>query len=307
MHIETLYYLLAIEKYGSTRKAAEVLNTSYQNVSRVLQQTEEEWQVQLFQRGSKGMQPTKEGRLAIASAKEMLRIYQHLLEQFHYRAEFLQPERNDRLSGKLAVGSSMVANNAFVNDLLVEFSAQYPRIQVILEEEDAYLPNAKREHRLFLVPRLPTELQEKDCEVIPLLQDKMVLLVRKDNVLLQQKSIALARLVKLPLVLIYKNRWEDSIFSRLFQANDVAPNKSIATNSVIGFQKYVATGQYVGLSTEIISHKLMSEKKQLFELIPIRDKAITFEYCLMIRDAKQLTRSEQCFVNFIKESFHLTS
>lgn len=65
MQLEALQYLLAIEENGSTRKAAEQLNTSFQNVSRVLLQMEDEWNVQLFQRNSKGMIATEEGKIAI--------------------------------------------------------------------------------------------------------------------------------------------------------------------------------------------------------------------------------------------------
>lgn len=302
MQIEALEYLLAMADEGSTRKAAESLNTSYQNVSRVLLQMEEQWQVKLFQRGSKGMQATEEGELAIATAREMLRIYQQMLEQFRYRTS----ESNERVAGQLELGASLVANNAFVNDLLVDFSGQYPRIQVTLAEEDAYLPDGQQAHRLFLVPRMATELQEEGCEIIPLLKDEMALLVKKDNALIRQKSISLARLVKLPLVLVYRNCWEASIFGRIFQASGVALEKPTSTGNVIGFQKYVATGEYVGLVTAITAHKLLSGGNNLFEVLPIRDKAIDFYYCLIIRDGEQLSCCEQAFVKFVKESFHIS-
>ena len=126
MQLETLRTLVAVEQFGSTRRASESLNTSYQNVSRVLMQAEEELGVALFVRTSKGMVPTEDGKLAIASAREMLRIYDGMLEQFQYRRESMAQEMNSRISGKLNLTSSIAVSNGFFNDLLLEFSGQYP-------------------------------------------------------------------------------------------------------------------------------------------------------------------------------------
>ena len=305
MQIETLEYLLALEQHGSTRKAAEQLNTSYQNVSRVLLQAEEEWGVTLFYRNPKGLSPTEEGELAISNAKVILKLYNDMLEQFHYRADEVNSTRNERISGNLELVSSMVANNGFANDLLVEFSAQYPRIQVHLMEEDAYLSENKVAARLSFVPRLQENMNEAGETIMPLLEDKVVLLARKDSLFAKQRSISLKRVMKLPLVVIAKNNWEKTIFGHILAKNRLHPENPVFLSSVIGFQKYIATGQYVGLSTEIISRKLMSDKKQMFAIIPMREKNINFYYCLVIRDGNKLSRTEQCFVNFVKESFHL--
>ena len=305
MQLDTLRYLLAVERYGSTRKAADSLNTSYQNVSRVLLQAEEELGVTLFVRTSKGMVPTDEGKLAVASAQEMLRIYDQLLEQYQFRAEAQVAERSSRISGKLHLMSSMAVNNGFINDLLLEFSAQYPKIQVKISEEDAYLPISD-EMQLCFVSRMTEEVQSGDYLTIPLLKDRMVLLVRQDSALNNQRSVSLKRISKLPLALIAKDNWEDTVFGHILRAHQALPENPVFISSVIGFQKYVASGQYAGLSTEIISSKLMSDKRKMFEMVPIRDKGVDFYYCLIIRQPDKLTRVEQCFVDFIKEYFHIT-
>ncbi|MEF2824447.1 MAG: LysR family transcriptional regulator, partial [Peptococcaceae bacterium] len=75
MQLENLEVLLAINKHGSLRKAADALLTSYQNVSRILRQIEEEFGVPLFVRSSTGMSPTDEGKLAVITARQMLNLY----------------------------------------------------------------------------------------------------------------------------------------------------------------------------------------------------------------------------------------
>lgn len=306
MQLETLRYLVAVEAYGSTRRASESLNTSYQNVSRVLRQAEEELGAPLFVRTSKGMVPTEEGRLAIASAREMLRIYDGMLEQLQLRAETSPQERPKHISGKLHLASSIAVSNGFVNDLLLEFASQYPKIRVNTSEEDAYLPVSEERGQLYFVPRMAQDVESSPYLTIPLLKDRMVMLVKKDSALNKQHSVSLKRIAKLPLVLVAKDDWEESIFGHILKEHQALPENPIFISSVIGFQKYVASGQYAGLSTEIISCKLMSDKRKTFEIIPIRDKGMEIYHCLLIRQPETLSRVEQCFVDFIKEYFHIT-
>ena len=306
MQLETLRYLVAVEEYGSTRRASENLNTSYQNVSRVLRQAEEELGAALFVRTSKGMVPTDEGRLAVDSAREMLKIYDRMLEQFQFRAEDKAHDRGRNISGKLELASSIAVSNGFINDLLLEFSSQYPKIRVKTSEEDAYLPVSEDRGQLYFVPRMTKDVYNSPYLTIPLLKDRMVMLVKKDSALNKQHSVSLKRIAKLPMVLVAKDNWEESIFGHILKEHDALPENPIFISSVIGFQKYVASGQYAGLSTEIIACKLMSDKRKTCEIIPIRDKDIEIYHCLVIRQPEALSRVEQCFVDFIKEYFHIT-
>lgn len=305
MQLETLRYLLAIEQSGSTRKAAQELNTSYQNVSRVLLAAEEELGVALFVRTSKGMVPTEDGKLAIAGVREMLRIYDGMLEQFQYRRDSMTQQTSSRISGKLNLMSSIVVSNGFVNDLILEFSSQYPKIQVNISEEDAYMSISEDRGQLYFVPRMARDLKNIGYTTMPLLKDRMVVLVKKDSALNNQRSVSLKRISKLPLVLVAKDNWEESVFGHIMKALDAMPENPIFISSVIGFQKYVASGQYYGLSTEIISSKLVSDKRKMFEIVPFRDKEVEIYHCLVIRQPDHLSRVEQCFVEFIKEYFHI--
>ena len=70
--IDYLTYLLALKQAGSVNKSALLLHTSPQNVSRVMKQMENEWQVTLFQRRAYGIEFTEAGMEALAMAKDVL-------------------------------------------------------------------------------------------------------------------------------------------------------------------------------------------------------------------------------------------
>lgn len=305
MQIETLEVLLAIAEHGSTRKAADALCTSFQNVSRILNQAEDEWDVQLFQRGSKGMTPTEDGILAIATIREMLRLYEQLLDQFQYRKEDDDNRPNEKISGRLTLTSSALVNNAFLNDVLLEFSMQHPRINVVLSEEDAYFVQESASSHITLAPRITNEMSTFGKNVVPLLKDHVVLLVKNGSPFDQQRSISLKRVAELPLVLIANHSWEKTVFGHILRANHLEPQNATFTSSITGFQKYLATGQYAGLSTDIISRKMLSNKRQDLKIIAIRNRSVEITYCLSIQDQDHLSDTERCFVDFIRDSFHI--
>ncbi len=305
MQLEALQYLLAIEENGSTRKAAEQLNTSFQNVSRVLLPMEDEWNVQLFQRNSKGMIATEEGKIAIAAAQGDDQRYDQMQQQFKHLAERNVNEQNKRISGTLNVVSSIIVNNAFFNDVLLEFSIEYPKIAVNLVEDDAYLTKYEDTTHIYLMPRTAEELAQSGPNVISLLEDKMVVLIKKDSVLDNQRSISLKRMAELPLALMGKKHWQESVFGHIMKENGVTPTRVTFTSSITGYQKYIGSGQYAALATEIISLKMMSDKRQKLKIIPIRDKNTTIHYCMIVPNVKTLTSVEECFIHFIRDFFHI--
>ena len=174
-----------------------------------------------------------------------------------------------------------------------------------ISEEDAYFPISAERGQLYFVPRMIRDVENTGYVTVPMLKDRMVMLVKKDSAFDNQRSVSLKRIAKLPLVLVAKNNWEESVFGHILKAHQAMPENPIYISSVIGFQKYVASGQYAGLSTEIISCKLMSDKSKMFKIMPIRDKDIEIYHCLVIREPDSLSRVEQCFVDFVKEYFHI--
>lgn len=305
MQLDTLKTIVAIADKGSLRKAADALCTSFQNTSRVLLQAEDEWNVQLFQRTSKGMIPTNEGQIALTTAREMLALYEKMLLQFQHSKTAPAEQPNDSIAGTLRLTSSIMVNNAFLNDLLLEFSMQYPRINVGLFEEDAYLIQNNATTHIALAPRINTDAPLSSDGIQPLLEDQVVLLVKSGSLFDQQQSISLKKIAELPLVLIAKQDWKKSIFGHIFKEGHIRPKNVTFTGSVIGFQKYIASGQYAGLSTEIISRKMLSDKRLDFNTITIRDHSAKLRYYMSTQHGDALTDTERCFINFMQESFHL--
>lgn len=307
MQIENFEVLLAIEKNGSLRKAADALLTSYQNVSRILRQMEEEFGVPLFTRSSTGMNPTDEGKLAIITARQMLNLYNDMLDQFEYRSLRRNDDADHKMSGTLEITCSVITSNGFLNDFLVEFSSRYPNVAIKLNESDAYLDPEQdiSNTHLFIFPRTEKDLDRSNIYTIPLMKDSISLLISKDSPLNTRKTISLKQVVEMPLVLISKLAFERTILASILRDHKQMPKRPFYTNSLIGYQKMIAAGNHAGLSTDILSAKLISDYTSTFTKISIRDKGLTFHHCLLISEPDALTPIEKTFVKEIREAFHI--
>lgn len=72
MNIKALKYVVAIERCGSISKAAEKLFVSQPYLSKVVQEVEEEYQIQIFARNKKGVSLTDSGRVFIDMSNQLL-------------------------------------------------------------------------------------------------------------------------------------------------------------------------------------------------------------------------------------------
>lgn len=73
--------IITIEEEGSIQKAAAKLNKNPSSVRRTLKRVEEELDVPLFRRSPTGLLPTSEGEVYLKAARDILTMYEKLLEK----------------------------------------------------------------------------------------------------------------------------------------------------------------------------------------------------------------------------------
>lgn len=120
------------------------------------------------------------------------------------------------------------------------FLFSIPKLQVNLVEDDAYLTKYEDTTHIYLMPRTAEELAQSGPNVISLLEDKMVVLIKKDSVLDNQRSISLKRMAELPLALMGKKHWQESVFGHIMKENGVTPTRVTFTSSITGYQNISA-------------------------------------------------------------------
>ena len=82
MNLEHLKYIFAIEKYGSISMAARQLYVAQPNLSRAIKEFEEEYGIKIFERTSKGVAVTPEGRRFIEKLRDIQKGIDSLFDEF---------------------------------------------------------------------------------------------------------------------------------------------------------------------------------------------------------------------------------
>ena len=111
MNIRTLKYLVAIETYGSISEAAKRMYITQPYLSKILRDTEEEYNVTIFARGKKGLSLTERGRLFLDMARDLIEESEQFVRLFQ--------EEPGRISLKIAAFPSSYAMDAYLRMLTV--------------------------------------------------------------------------------------------------------------------------------------------------------------------------------------------
>ena len=125
MSVATLdYYRIfyCVAECKSFTKAAELMNNSQPNITRCMNNLENELGVKLFERTHRGITLTRTGQ----------RLYEHVavaLEQFDIGEAEIREEQN-MTSGLISIGASEIALHMTLLPALQKFLEEYPKIRI---------------------------------------------------------------------------------------------------------------------------------------------------------------------------------
>ena len=82
MRIEQLEFFVTTADYHSMQNAADLLHTSIQNISKSIKALEQQFNTRFFDRTKQGIFLTVDGEFMYKEAKEILKHYSNLNEEF---------------------------------------------------------------------------------------------------------------------------------------------------------------------------------------------------------------------------------
>ncbi|HJC56175.1 MAG TPA: LysR family transcriptional regulator [Candidatus Eisenbergiella intestinipullorum] len=121
-----LLYVKTIIEESSITKAAAKLYIAQPSLSQAVQKIEASLGVHLFERTSRGLQPTRGGMKYYEVASHILRIYHELLEEI---GDGRNPQE------QLVLGTTTLLSNLLLGDVCPVFWKEYPGVKVHFWEE----------------------------------------------------------------------------------------------------------------------------------------------------------------------------
>lgn len=122
-------YIYQVYCEGSFSKAAQQLFVTQPALSLAIQRVEQQIEMPLFDRSSRPLALTAAGQVYIDAIKKEMILEQDLKRQLG--------DIRDRNTGSLRLGGSHYINAYILPEILAGFQAEYPGIQIALQENDS--------------------------------------------------------------------------------------------------------------------------------------------------------------------------
>jgi DNA-binding transcriptional LysR family regulator len=235
LRVRDLYVFFTVAQDGSMSKAATRLGISTPTVSEVIADLEHGLGVRLFDRGPRGVEPTRYGD---ALLKRTLVVFDELKQSIKDLEHLADPTTGEiRIACPLAITLSI-----------------YPRVAVHLDE---VTPSSSphdlqdlRDRRYDLVlgrgASLLAEPSVDDLNIEVLFNDQLVIAASPKSKWAARRKIDLAELIDEPWIMQGPQSWNYRYLAEACQARALAlPKGSVTTLSMSVIRHFLADGQFI--------------------------------------------------------------
>lgn len=186
MDLTLLRSFVAVAESGAITSAAERIGITQPALSRRIAQLEDHLGVELLVRGRQGAQLTEIGRLVEIEAQGLIAGYERMRETVasHQRLE----------GGTVRIGGGATAVSFVLPEAIAAFRIAHPQVRFQLREAgSSEIANDVVAGQLELgVVTLP--VRDRELSVTPLINDRIVLVARRDHPLARRRRVRVADL-----------------------------------------------------------------------------------------------------------------
>jgi DNA-binding transcriptional LysR family regulator len=289
--LELLAAFVEVAHTGSVRRAAEALSLTQPTVSWRLRQLEATLEEPLFVRSRRGMELTEAGRAALPLAERALRSAEEV------REAVLAFRRGER--GRLVIGATPSVSTYLLPDLLQEFRARHPGVEVVAttgHTEEILQAVLAREVQIGIV----RDVQHPRIAATRVCMDEIVLTVGRDHPFARRAEVSIEELGREGLILFERA----SIFYRmtqtLFAAAAVTPHITMELDSAESAKMMVLKGLGVALLPSMAVRGALRDGSLV--KVRIRDAAPIYRQILAIRRIdRPVDRVQEAFYFILQE------
>jgi DNA-binding transcriptional LysR family regulator len=190
-----LQLLVALDEFRHLGRTAEFLSVSQPAVSKMLAEVESMLDLVLFDRSTRGTEPTTSGQAVVRFARSVLADYERTRDEITAEA--------NGTTGRTRVGAMVVALPVLLAGAVAQLKQKSALATVMIEEGDLthLLPKLRLGELDIFVGRLEPGYSAPDLVTEALFNEPMVLAVKVDHALTRKKKLAWKDMVEMPFVL----------------------------------------------------------------------------------------------------------
>ncbi len=183
LKLKQLRLLVAVGKHGNIQNAARELNISQPSATKMIQDLELDFEVQLFDRTNRGVVPTPFGEALIRHGKL-------IFAQISNAAQELD-DLNEGSSGRVVIGTLLAASSHLLPMAIEQVLDERPKLSIKVVEgtNEVLMPELRSGEIDLVVGRLPTHRHRNELVQERLFTEQMLIVVGNGHPLAGQSSV----------------------------------------------------------------------------------------------------------------------
>lgn len=287
-----LQYFLAVAQSLHFSKAAEKLFVTQPTLSHQLAELEAQLGTPLFDRSGKGVRLTQAG--------ETFRAYaQRSIDEIEAGCNALA-ELEGLQRGDLSIGVTQSFVHRLMPPIIAEFLTRYPAVHLDVQEMTAgQIERQLAEGVLDLgIAFAPSALE--DTELEPILEERLLLVARRDHPLANQPSVRMAELAGVPLVLLRRDYSTRQLIEDYMAQAGVKPTVACETNTIDLMRGLAGVSNLAAIMPES-----SVEKSPQLCVLPLVDPVPKRTSALLWSRHKFRTLAAKTFAQIVRDRFVL--
>lgn len=289
MTIRHLKVLIAVADCGKMSLAAKTLYISQPTVSQAISEIEQYYGIRLFERLSRKLYPTPEGKRLLGYARHIVSLFEEM-------------ELDLQNAGQhpfLKIGATITVGACVLPGLVQKFEKECAPCKA-----EVYVDNTRSIEEKLMKSQLDVGIVEgtvnsQDLISQPLMEDELILVCAPDHPLAEHAAASAQDLQNLRFVLREPGSGTRELFEKYLALHGVSVHIKWVCHSAEAIKNAVIEGQ----GAAVLSRRLAAEEIKLGKLIavPFEDTRMTRQFCLIHHKNKFLSPSLQRFIGCAKD------
>jgi len=287
VELHQLRYFVAVAEQRHFTKAAHELAVAQPSVSKQIRRLEDELGAPLFHRMRGNVALTPAGEALLPLARRVLTDVEG--------AESEVRDLTGMRRGRLSVGATPSLSTTLIPPALSRYHQSYPGIELVLHEAGSRDLVGELEQGVLDVALVILPMHHDILETTPLLREELVLAVPKSHALAQRRSVSIAELRGVPLVMFRDGYDLRATTVAACRRAGFEPTFALEGGEMDGVLRLTAAG--VGVA---VVPSLVVERGGPLRAVRIAKPELTRTIGFAHRHDRRLTRPAQEFVTTVR-------
>lgn len=299
LRLRQLRLMLALEEFGSLRRAADHIGMTQPAATKMLHEAEDLLGVELFERLPRGMRSTPFGETVIYYARMVF------AELSGMREELVALQSGNL--GRVAVGAIPALASGLLTRTIATLKQSHPRLSMSIQVDTSdVLVQALLQDQLDIVlGRIPPGARAEELLFDSLGEEELCVIAGAKNPLAQEKNLGWAELQNMTWVLQQQPSPMRAIINQVFHNARVdIPSSIVETTSIMTLLSLIQQTDMLGVTPVSVVEDYPG--RDLLAVLPIKFEARLPPYGLITRRHRIQSSAMQAFMNSVRAEHALS-